>query len=115
MLKAEILADLESAKREARENCDPFKAWIDLGGRQPLLGVRLRRPGERFLPLGMKGQSLKISDFMINKKIPQRARDGWPLVCIAGEIIWVPGYRLAHPYRITEKSQQIGLLTLQHS
>ena len=34
---------------------------------------------------------MKISDFMINQKIPQRARAGWPLVCYGDEIVWVTG------------------------
>jgi len=112
ILKTEISKDVESAKREAQENCDPYRAWLDLGERQPLLNLRTRLPGDRFQPLGMGGKSMKISNFMINQKIPQRSRAAWPLVCVGDEIIWVPGYRLAHPFRVNEKSQRIVLLTL---
>jgi tRNA(Ile)-lysidine synthase len=48
----------------------------------------------------LDGHSLKISDFFINVKLPRRARDTWPLVISGGEIAWVPGYRLAHPFRL---------------
>ena len=112
-LRTEILSDVESAKRAAPENRDPYQAWVDLGALQSPLTVRPRRPGDRFQPLGMRGKSMKISDFMINQKIPQRARAGWPLVCCSAEVIWVPGYRLAHPCRVSEKSQQIVLVTLK--
>ncbi len=112
-LQAEIPADFEAAKREAQENCNSYQAWVDLGEKQPILNIRPRLSGDRFQPLGMGEKSMKISDFMINEKIPQRARVGWPLVCSGDEIVWVPGFRLAHPYRITEKSQQIVKLALQ--
>jgi hypothetical protein len=39
---------------------------------------------------------------MVNEKMPQRARDRWPLLCSGKTIIWVPGYRPAHPFRLTE-------------
>ena len=112
VLKAEIPADVEAAQRAAAGNRDPFRAWVDLGERPPLLNVRPRYPGDRFQPLGMAGQSLKISDFMINQKIFQRARAAWPLVCAGDEIVWLPGFRLAHPFRVTEQSRQIVRLSL---
>ncbi len=115
ILKAEIPSDVESAKIEAQGNRDPNRAWIDLGGRQPLLNIRPRLPGDRFQPLGMGGKSVKISDFMINQKIPQRARAGWPLVISGDEIVWVPGYRLAHPFRLTDQARNIVFLQVRRS
>jgi tRNA(Ile)-lysidine synthetase-like protein len=43
--------------------------------------VRARRPGDRFEPFGMDGHTMKLSDFFINEKLPQRAREAWPLLC----------------------------------
>ena len=71
------------------------------------LEVRGRRPGDRIRPLGMQGGSQKLSDLMINVKIPRRAREGWPLVLSGGEIVWVPGYRLAHPFRLRAGTRQV--------
>jgi tRNA(Ile)-lysidine synthase len=96
------------------ENIDPFAVWIDIRD-QEKLKLRPRLPGDRFQPLGMDGKSMKISDFMINEKIPKRARAGWPLVCSKDEIIWVPGYRLAHPFRVSKRSQKIVRMTLKQS
>jgi tRNA(Ile)-lysidine synthase len=112
LLRASFCLDVESAKEEAHDNQDPLRAWIDLGNRQPILNVRPRLPGERFQPLGMGSQSMKLSDFMINQKIPQRARENWPIICLDDEIVWLPGYRLAHPFRLTEKSQRVVFLQL---
>lgn len=112
IIKAEIPSDGEIAIRDARGNIDPYQAWIDLGEQEPLLIIRSRQFGDRFQPLGMDGKSMKISDFMINQKIPQRARAGWPLICAGDEIAWVPGYRMGHPFRITEQTQRAVNLRL---
>jgi tRNA(Ile)-lysidine synthase len=57
------------------------------------------------------GRSLKLSDYFINVKLLRRARELWPLVISGGgspgeEIAWVPGFRLAHPFRLTPLSRQ---------
>ena len=85
---------------EASENPDPFQVYLDLGGQEPLLEVRSRQPGDRYQPLGMAEGSLKVSDYMINRKIPRRARAGWPLVCWQEQIVWIPGGPPAHPQRV---------------
>jgi tRNA(Ile)-lysidine synthase len=55
----------------------------------------------------MDGHEMKISDFFINVKIPQRVRDRWPLLCVGEKVAWVPGYRPAHPYRLKESTRQV--------
>jgi tRNA(Ile)-lysidine synthase len=83
----------------------PYEARISADGLFLPLEVRGRLPGDRFRPLGMQGHSLKISDLMINLKLPQRARARWPLVVSSGEILWIPGYRLSHTARLTPATQ----------
>jgi tRNA(Ile)-lysidine synthase len=99
-----------AAVPEALANRDPYRAWMSLDELDSPLTLRSRRRGERFRPLGMAGHSVKISEFMINMKMPARARAGWPLVCArsAGgqEVVWVPGYRLGHAFRLTEKTRR---------
>ncbi|MBC8505699.1 MAG: tRNA lysidine(34) synthetase TilS [Anaerolineales bacterium] len=111
-LKAEYVQDVESAREQALENADPYRAWIDLGNAEPTLIVRSRRAGDSFQPFGMGGQSSKISDFMINQKIPARARDGWPLVCVGEDVAWVVGLRLSDEFRLTEGSKRVFYLEL---
>jgi len=81
---------------------DPFQTVIDAETVNFPLEIRSRRPGDRFQPLGLDGKSLKLSDLMINEKVPRRVRDGWPLVLSQGEIIWVPGLRPAHFSRVKD-------------
>ncbi len=111
-LKGEYVQDLESARELARENADPYQAWLDLGVAESTLTIRPRRPGDSFQPLGMGGKSSKISDFMINQKIPARARGRWPLVCNNYEIAWVPGYQLANGFKVNRESKRVILLQL---
>jgi len=75
--------------------------------------VRPRKDGDRFQPFGMNGHSQKLSDFMINQKIPRRARKAWPLVCSGEVIVWVPGYRPAHSFELTQMTKAALTLILR--
>ena len=91
---------------------DNWTAWLDADLTGSRLQVRPRREGDRFQPLGMGGQSIKLSDFFVNVKLPKRARANWPLVCVGEEIAWVAGFRLAQRFRVTEKTKRAVRLTL---
>jgi len=90
------------------QNTDNWSAWLD-ADRLPAdsLVIRPRRAGDVFSPLGMAGQIVKVQDFFTNVKMPRRARTQWPLVCAGEQIIWVAGYRIGHPFRITDRTRHI--------
>ncbi|MCW5878637.1 MAG: tRNA lysidine(34) synthetase TilS [Anaerolineales bacterium] len=94
---------------------DGLQAWLDADALPGPLSVRRPQPGDRFQPLGLEGSHQKLSDFFINAKLPQRARAGWPLVCSGETIVWVAGYRPAHPVRLQAASQRVLHLQLTHS
>jgi tRNA(Ile)-lysidine synthase len=60
----------------------------------------------------MDGHTMKLSDFWVNQKLPRRARAKFPLVLAGDEIAWVPGFRLAHPFRLREETRRAVLLRL---
>lgn len=93
-------------------NNDPFQAWFDADLLPATLVVRGRRPGDRIELLGMEGHSLKISDLLVNLKVPQRLRAAWPLVCAGEEIIWAPGLRQSNLARVTDKTRRVVQLAL---
>ena len=99
------------------ENCllntDNWSAWLDADLTGDELRVRSVRAGDRFQPLGMPGASVKLQDFFVNIKLPKRARQHWPLVCVGDEIAWVAGLRLAHPFRMTEQTRRALVLELK--
>ena len=103
------------ALEQARANHDPFQAWVDAMGISDALELRVRQEGDRFEPLGMDGHEVKISDFFINVKLPQRARDRWPLLCVGDKVVWVPGYRPADPFRLTESTRQALYFSMTRS
>jgi tRNA(Ile)-lysidine synthase len=91
---------------------DHFHAWFDADSiARPLL-VRTRMPGDRLKPLGMGGRSVKISDLMINLKLPHRSRSTWPVVCAGEQIVWVPGCRVSETAQLSQATRRVLHLTL---
>jgi tRNA(Ile)-lysidine synthase len=111
-MRALEISDDQKGMQKSVETIDPFQAWIAVDSLQLPLTIRTRRVGELIKPLGMQGHSVKISDLMINLKIPKRARNTWPLVSAADEIVWVPCYRVSYKASIKPDSQQIVKLIL---
>lgn len=115
MLRAESEVNIEAGRAEAISNADPYLAWIDAADISLPLQVRARRAGDRFRPLGMAGHSIKLSDFLVNEKLTRRARENWPLVVSGDDIVWVVGYRPAHPFRVRADTQKIVRLNVAKS
>lgn len=67
-------------------------------GKGPVF-IRSWRPGDRIRPLGMKG-SKKIQDVLTDLKVPAGERCRVPLFECRGEIIWLPGYRVAQGWEV---------------
>ena len=81
------------------EGFPPGLAEVVDGAALPgLLEVRSRRRGERFHPLGAAGPK-KLKEFLRERGVAPRDRDGIPLVAGPGGILWVVGHRIAHPVR----------------
>jgi tRNA(Ile)-lysidine synthase len=78
------------------------------------LGVRSRRPGDRFRPLGAPGRR-KLQDFLVDRKVARAERDTVPLVVDGRDrIVWVVGQSVAEDFRVTEASQAVILLKVRH-
>jgi tRNA(Ile)-lysidine synthase len=95
------------AREHAERNEDAYQVWLDADTLPASLELRPRQSGDQFEPLGMAGHRQKISDFMVNEKMSQRARERWPLLSAGDVIVWVPGYRPAHPFRLTEATRNV--------
>ncbi len=90
---------------------EDFLVWMD---RSVITGNALLRPrheGDLIRPLGMGGSSMKVSDMMINEKIPAPYREDWPLISGKETVLWVPGGRLSQEASITRES--VSLLELK--
>ena len=99
------------------EPCDeplpvsPLTACIDLDLVSFPLKARHWEPGDRFRPLGMS-QMKKISDFLIDQKVPVTVKEKVLLLLSGDEVIWVMGYRIDDRYKVTDKTGRILVLTL---
>ena len=89
----------------------PLTASLDLDRITFPLKVRNWDQGDRFMPLGMK-QMKKVSDFLIDMKVPVSVKEKVLLLLSGDEIIWVMGYRIDDRFRVTGKSGSILVLTL---
>ena len=107
LLTCERRTRIDLAREQAEQNEDPFQAWLDEKDPSVPILLRSRRPGDLFVPFGMEGHSQKLSDFFVNVKLPQRARENYPLLCAGDEIIWVPGYRPAESHRLTGSTKNV--------
>ncbi len=98
---------------QIRANPDPYTAYLDAAAIDHGLILRTRQDGDRYQPLGMAGQSVKLSDLMVNTKLPRQARERYPLVCVGEKIVWVPGVQPAEFVRVTEGSKQVLKIRLR--
>ena len=75
-----------------------------LGGR---LWVDAPQVGDVLCPLGMRGQSKKLSDLLIDEKVPAQERAGVPVVRTSptGHVLWVAPIRPDERVRVTGASR----------
>jgi tRNA(Ile)-lysidine synthase len=85
----------------------PWTVFVDAQALAEPLMLRPRRRGDRFRPLGMDGHHVKISELMINLKIPEPWRDHVPLLVAAQEILWVCGRRIGENARVKPETQSV--------
>jgi len=86
---------------------EDFRVWVDKGSLGKLPALKVRSEGDSINPLGMGGSKMKISDMMINEKIPALYRDDWPLIASDDDILWVPGGRLSRIAQVTSDTTEI--------
>jgi len=101
-------------KEASLEQAHPWQACFDLAKLGAALAVRGRRRGDRFQPLGL-AQPQKLQDFMVNSRIPRPWRDRVPLVVSGEDIIWVMGWRIAEPVKITSRTRQVLCLEFEQT
>lgn len=73
------------------------------------LCIRKRFSGDRIHtgPGDPDGPGKKLSDYMIDEKIPARRRDDIPLLASGHTVYWVVGHRISTESRVTSETSQI--------
>ncbi|MCY4474134.1 MAG: tRNA lysidine(34) synthetase TilS [Chloroflexi bacterium] len=80
------------------------------------LFIRNRKESDRFHPLGMSND-VDLSDFLINSKIAASWRDRIPIVVspAGGQIVWLPGIRIADWAKLTARNSTAVHLTFRRN
>ncbi|MFQ3214939.1 MAG: tRNA(Ile)-lysidine synthase [Marivirga sp.] len=80
-------------------------ASIDAGLIGAELELRVWKAGDKFQPLGMKGQK-KVSDFLIDEKVPLSLKDRQLVLTSENRIIWLVGHQIDDKYKVTNQTEQ---------
>jgi tRNA(Ile)-lysidine synthase len=90
--------------RERGGRAGDLPAAASLGAeamRHSPLRVRSWKAGDRIRPLGMSG-SCKLQDLFVDQKVPRDSRDRIPVFECRGDIVWIPGYRIASGWEVKD-------------
>lgn len=90
----------------------PDVAALDAQLLQFPLKLRKWKPGDWFCPLGMDNKK-KISDFLIDEKVPLNLKDQVRVVISGQSLVWIIGYRIDNRFKITPKTEHILQITRQ--
>ena len=82
----------------SKGDISPDREAYVVAAQEPLVW-RGRIEGDRYQPLGSPGTA-KLSDLLINRKIPAEMRESLPVVLAGSAILWVPGLPPAEAARL---------------
>jgi len=90
---------------------DAKMAALDAGTLHLPLTLRIWQKGDRFVPLGMKGYK-KVSDFLIDAKVPLWEKERQLVLCTHEEIVWLVGRRIDDRFKVTQATQVVAQVTI---
>lgn len=78
----------------------PAVAWMDAKrAKDRTFILRIWRAGDRYRPLGLRGTA-KVQDVLTNARVRGADRKGALVLECGGDIVWIPGYRIAHDWAV---------------
>lgn len=89
---------------EQPEQYSGHEALIDRKLVSEKLTVRNWNAGDKIRPLGFSG-TRKVSDVLTEMKIPSDEKPNYPVLTCNDEIVWIPGYRIAEKFKVTDTSK----------
>jgi tRNA(Ile)-lysidine synthase len=92
---------------------DSAPACLDLSKISFPLTLRTWKEGDFFFPLGLRGKK-KISDFLIDLKIPLVNKAGIRVLCSNEDICWVAGFRIDNRFRVRPDTKNVLLIRLSN-
>lgn len=71
------------------------------------LELRVWQPGDDFCPVGMQGRRKKVSDLLVEQKIPRNLKPRVYVLTSDGQIVWVLGLRADERFRSNAAAEQL--------
>ena len=102
LLKWEVINAVENVIAETNLN----EILLDADALSFPLTLRLWQKGDWFCPLGMKGKRKKISDFLIDNKVPRNLKEKVYILETEGKIAWVVSFRPDERFKVNEKTKK---------
>lgn len=96
--------------KESSGNTDGSIAYLDAQKVHYPFIVRNIRPGDRFIPLGMKGHK-KVKDYFIDLKLSSEERSVVPILVKDEEIICICGHRIDERFKVTPRTERVLKVT----
>jgi tRNA(Ile)-lysidine synthase len=81
-------------------------ACLDLHKLKFPLQLRKWKEGDWFCPLGMNKKK-KLSDFLIDQKVPLNLKDQVYVLTSNGSIVWIVNYRIDERFKVTGETKKI--------
>lgn len=76
------------------------------------LTIRNWKEGDRFKPLGMSG-SKKVSDYLIDNKVPLAVKGSIKVVISNGSIVWLVGHQISEDFKISSETESALKLIIE--
>lgn len=92
--------------KDSKLSDNPLVEFFDADKVKHKLVLRNWKPGDKFIPLGMK-YSKKVSDILTDAKIPSLFRKQILVLCDGPDIIWLVGVRISEKYKITKETKKV--------
>jgi tRNA(Ile)-lysidine synthase len=83
-----------------------YTKWFDCGKITSCAVLRHKKRGD-FLTIGGEGQRKKLSDYLIDEKIPRARREEMYVLADGPHIMWVCGLRISEHYKITGDTKSV--------
>lgn len=100
-----IFTAVQKKFKKQWKNKNDFEAYFDLDEISPPLYVRNKLPGDKFIPLGMKGEK-KVKDIFIDDKVPKDERNK-PLLIDKKGILWIIGNRRSERAKLKKGTEKV--------
>ena len=102
---AEVNLKFSTVNKPGRFDARSDVEYFDLNKLEFPLKLRKWKRGDIFYPIGLKGKK-KVSDYMIDNKIPLNLKDRVLLLESDGDVVWLVGYRIDDRYKVTSETQK---------